>query len=144
MIGGFGAFCGAIGNVLPGFNLAATVSAHLSQEVAARFLVATFTSWVGEAILVGYLGSLLIGTILMAIALRQSRSVPSWLPFLFAGGLAVAAVTPTGIISSPLQLPFAAAMVILGVRIRQAASGQFEENPPPTPYAKTPVTSYGP
>src|SRR4051794_32622077 len=52
LVGGFGAFCGAIGNVLPGFNLASTVTAQLSPEVAAQYLVATFTSPVGEAILV--------------------------------------------------------------------------------------------
>jgi hypothetical protein len=121
LVGGFGAFCGAIGNVLPGFNLAATVTAQLSPEVAAQYLVATFTSWVGEAILVGYLGSLLVGTILMAIALWRSRSVPRWLPFLFALGLAVAAVSPVGIVALPLQLPFALAMVMLGVRVWQAA-----------------------
>ena len=31
LIGGFGAFCGTIGNVLVGFNLAVTTTAHLSQ-----------------------------------------------------------------------------------------------------------------
>jgi hypothetical protein len=122
LVGGFGAFCGALGNVLPGFNLAATVTAHLSREAARDYLVATFTSWVGEALLVGCLGSLLVGTILMAIALWQSRCVPRWLPFLFAIGLVIAAVTPTGIVSIPLQLPFATAMVILGVRIRREAA----------------------
>jgi hypothetical protein len=122
VIGGFGAFCGAIGNVLVGFNLAATVTANLSQEVAARYLVATFTSWVGEAVLVGYLGSLLVGTILMAIALWRSQSVPRWLPLLFAIGLVVAAVAPPGIVAIPLQLPFAAAMVILAFRIWQMAA----------------------
>lgn len=121
LVGGFGAFCGAIGNVLPGFNLAATVTAQLSPEAAAQYLVATFTSTVGEAILVGYLGSLLVGTILMVIALWRSRCVPRWLPFLFGLGLAVAAVTPTGIFSIPLQLPFAAAMVILGTRVWRLA-----------------------
>jgi len=122
LIGGFGAFCGAIGNVLPGFNLAVTASAHLPREVAARFLVASFTSWPAEAILAGYLGSLLVGTILMAIALWRSGSVPRWLILLFAVGLVIAAVAPAGIISIPLQLPWAAAQVVLGARIWQAAA----------------------
>jgi hypothetical protein len=120
LIGGFGAFCGAIGNVLPGFNLAVMVTAQVPREVAARYLVATFTSWVGEAILVGYLGCLLIGTILMAIALWQSRNVPRWLPILFAVGLVVAAVAPAGLLAVPMQLPFAGAMVILASRIQTA------------------------
>jgi hypothetical protein len=122
VIGGFGAICGAIGNVLPGFNLAATVTAQLSPEVAAQYLVATFTSPVGEAILVGYLGSLLVGTILMAIALWRSPSTPRWLPFLFAIGLTIAALAPAGIVAIPLQLPFAAAMAILASRIWQMAA----------------------
>lgn len=137
LIGGFGAFCGAVGNVLPGFNLAVVVSAHLSREAASRFLVVSFTSWPGEAILAGYLGSLLVGTVLMAIALWRSGNVPRWLPILFAAGLAVAAVTPTGFVSIPLQLPFAAAMALLGVRIWQSAilpaGGRLASIEAPTP-----------
>jgi hypothetical protein len=74
---------------------------------------------VGEALLIGYLGCLLVGTILMAIALWQTGSVPRWLPILFALSLAIAAVAPAGAVALPLQLPIAIAMVILASRIWQ-------------------------
>ena len=122
LVGGFGAFCGAIANVLVGFNLAASVSARLSPDMAAQYLVATFTSWAGVAILVAYLGSLLIGTLLMAAALWRSQRVPRWLPVLFVISLALGAASPPGPLAIPLQLPFAATMVILGVRAWRSAA----------------------
>jgi hypothetical protein len=44
VIGGFGAFCGALGNGLPGFSLAVTVAAQMPRDIAARYLVTSFTS----------------------------------------------------------------------------------------------------
>ena len=40
LVGGSGAFCGAIVNVFVGFNLAAAASAQLNHGVAAQFLIA--------------------------------------------------------------------------------------------------------
>ena len=51
LIGGIGAFCGAIVNVLVYPNLAAAATAHLSAGAAARFLVTTFNSGFGHAFL---------------------------------------------------------------------------------------------
>lgn len=121
LIGGFGATSGALGNVLAGLNVAATQSAHLPPDVAAQFLVASFTSWVGKLLLVCYLLSLYVGLILMAIALWRSQRVPRWLPVLFAVGLGVAAVSPVGLVAIPLQLPFAVAMVLLGNQVWKMA-----------------------
>ena len=50
LIGGIGAFCGAITNVLVYPNLAAA-TAHLTPAAAARFLVATFNSGFGQMFL---------------------------------------------------------------------------------------------
>jgi hypothetical protein len=44
LLGGIGAFCGALVNVLVGINLAAAATAHMTQDAAARFLVTTFNS----------------------------------------------------------------------------------------------------
>lgn len=44
LIGGIGAFCGALINVLVGYNLAAAATAHMSPDAAAQFLVTTFNS----------------------------------------------------------------------------------------------------
>ena len=44
LLGGIGAFCGALVNVLVGVNVAAAATAHLTQEAAARFLVTSFNS----------------------------------------------------------------------------------------------------
>jgi hypothetical protein len=49
LIGGLGAFCGAITNVLVYPNLAAAATAHLTPGAAARFLVTTFNSGFGPA-----------------------------------------------------------------------------------------------
>ena len=110
VIGGFGALCGVIENVLVGFNLGSTVTAHLSRDAAAQYLVATFTSGIGEGILVAYLAGLVIAALLMVIALWRSRSVPRWLPVLFGIGLPIGASAPPGIVSVPLQLPVVVAL----------------------------------
>jgi hypothetical protein len=47
LLGGIGAFCGAIVNVLVGVNLAAAATAHISPEAAARFLMTSFNSGAG-------------------------------------------------------------------------------------------------
>ena len=51
LIGGIGAFCGALVNVLVYPSLAAVATAHLSQDAAARFLVTAFNSGFGHAFL---------------------------------------------------------------------------------------------
>ncbi len=131
LIGGFASFCGAIINVLVGFNLAAAVKAQLAQEDAARFLVVTFKSGVGNMFILGYFFGLIVASILMVIALWRSRCVPRWLPILFAVSLQVALFAHAGIVSIPLMLPFAVAMVILASRIWQAAALPAGDNPEP-------------
>jgi hypothetical protein len=42
LLGGIGAFCGAITNVLVGIGLAAAATARTSPDAAARFLVTAF------------------------------------------------------------------------------------------------------
>ncbi len=44
LIGGFGAFCGALVNVLVGVNVAAAASAGITKDAAGRFLVTSFNS----------------------------------------------------------------------------------------------------
>src|SRR5580658_4985949 len=44
LLGGAGAFCGAIVNVLVGVNLAAAAPAHMTHDAAAQFLVTSFSS----------------------------------------------------------------------------------------------------
>ena len=54
LIGGLGAFRGAIINVLVYPNLAAAATAHLTPGAAARFLVTTFNSGFGHVFLYAY------------------------------------------------------------------------------------------
>jgi hypothetical protein len=75
----------------------------------------------------------------MAIALWRSRRVPRWLPILFAVGLAVAAVAPAGMVAVPIQLPFAAAMVILASRIWQTAAVPAGRDLAPTDATAQPI-----
>jgi len=122
LIGGLGYFAGAIANVLVGFNLAAATATRTSQAVAARFLVTTFKSGVGNVFVLSYFIGSLAGTLLLGIALWRSRSVPRWLPVLFVIGNVIAMFASAGIVSVPLSLPFTLAMVILAVRIWRAAA----------------------
>jgi hypothetical protein len=124
LIGGLGAFCGAIVNVLVYPSLAAVATAHLSQDAAARYLVTAFNSAPGHAFLYAYFIGIFAAPVLMGFALWRSRSVPRWLAILFVVGLEVAQQVPS---AGPVpvllfMLPFAAAMVLLAARIWQAAA----------------------
>ena len=113
VIGLVSAFCGAIINVLVGYNLAAAASASVSSVAAARVLVETNTSLVANLLFVSYLGGLLLATALMGFALWRSNEVPRWLSVLFVVGMVAGAISPPGWIAIPLSLPFALAMVLL-------------------------------
>ena len=89
LIGGIGAFCGAIVNVLVYPNLAAA-TAHLSAGAAARFLVTTFNSGFGHGFSYAYFVGIFAAPALMGYALRRSRRVPRWLAVLFFAGVEVA------------------------------------------------------
>jgi hypothetical protein len=133
LIGGIGAFCGAIVNVLVGVNLAAAAAAHLSADAAARFLVTTFNSAPGQAFTDFYFLGIVVAPVLMGLALWRSRSVPRWLAVLFVLGLEAAQQAGS---SGPVRvilfmLPFAVAMVALGWRIWQAAARPASHRPEP-------------
>lgn len=116
-IGGLAAFCGALANMLVGFNLAAAATAHVTPGAAAQVLVSGDTSAVSKVLLAVYLGGGLVAIIMAVIAMWRSNTVPRWLPVLFGLGLIVAASSRPGVIAVPLQLPFALAMVLLATRI---------------------------
>jgi hypothetical protein len=123
LIGGIGAFCGAIVNVFVGINLAAAATAHVTRDAAARFLIANFNSGPGQAFTDVYALSEYLAPIIMGVALWRSRRVPRWLAVLFAVGFELAEQTGSvGIAKVVLQMaPFALAMVLLAVRIWRAA-----------------------
>ncbi len=133
LLGGLGAFCGAIVNVLVGANLAAAATAHVSPEAAARFLVTTFSSEFGHVFVYLYFFSEYAAPVLLGFALWRSRSVPRWLAVLFTLGLEVAeAQSSSGIVAVLFMLPFAAAMVLLAARIWQAAARPASPSLQPT------------
>jgi hypothetical protein len=123
LLGGIGAFCGAVVNVLVGINLAAAASAHVTRDAAARFLVTNFNSGPGQAFTDVYAISEFIAPIIMGVALWRSHRVPRWLAVLFAAGFALAQQTGSlGIARVAMQMaPFALAMVLLAIRIWRAA-----------------------
>src|ERR1039457_787234 len=122
LIGGLGAFCGAITNVMVYPNLAAAATAHMSPGAAAQFLVTTFNSGFGHAFTYAYFLGIYAGPVLMGIALWRSRSVPRWLAVLFFAGLEVAQqMSSAGIIVVVFMLPFAAAMILLAAWIWRAS-----------------------
>jgi hypothetical protein len=96
LIGGIGAFCGAIVNVLVYPNLAAAATAHLTPGAAARFLVTSFNSEFAQVFSYAYFISEYAAPVLMGYALWRSRSVPRWLAALFVIGLYVAESQSSG------------------------------------------------
>jgi len=123
LVGGLGAFCGAIVNVLVYPSLAAAATAHVPPGSAAKILVTGFNSGFGQAFTYVYFASEYLAPLLMAIALWRSRTVPRWLAVLFFVGLEVAQEMGSfGPIVILFMLPFAAAMVLLAIRLWQAAT----------------------
>jgi hypothetical protein len=123
LIGGIGAFCGAIFNVLVFPNLAAAATAHTTPGAAAQFLVTTFNSRFGHGFEYAYFLGIYVAPLLMGVALWRSRAVPRWLAALFVIGIYVAeGQSSAGAIVVLYMLPFAAAMVLLAARIWQAAT----------------------
>jgi hypothetical protein len=122
VIGVIGAFCGAVVNVFVGINLAAAATAHVTQDAAARILVANFNSGPGQAFTDVYAFEEFVAPIIMGIALWRSHTVPRWLAVLFAAGFELAQQTASvGIVKVVLLIaPFAVAMVLLSIRLWQA------------------------
>ena len=141
LIGGIGAFCGAIVNVLVYPSLAAVATAHLSQDAAARFLVTAFNSAPGHAFLYAYFIGIFAAPVVMGFALWRSRSVPRWLVVLFVVGLEIAQqVSSAGPALVVLfMLPFAVAMVLLAARIWQAAARPASHNLAPAAVVTAPA-----
>ena len=123
LLGGLGAFCGALVNVLVGVNVAAAATAHVSQDAAARFLVTSFNSGFEHVFSGVYFVGIFAAPVLMGFALWRGRSVPRWLAVLFVIGLEVAQQVPSAgpVLVVVLMLPFAVAMVLLAARAWQAA-----------------------
>jgi ABC-type Fe3+-siderophore transport system permease subunit len=129
LLGGLGAFCGAIFNVMVYPGLAAAATAHVSPGAAAKLLVTASNSEFGHVFFYVYFASECLAPLLMAIALWRSRTVPRWLAALFFVGLEVAQQMGSfGPIVVLYMLPFAAAMVLLAVRIWQAGTTQDDRS----------------
>jgi hypothetical protein len=123
LLGGLGAFCGAIVNVVAYPTLAAASAAPVSRHAAANLLVTAFNSEFGQVFTDVYFASEFLAPALMGIALWRSRAVPRWLAALFFVGLLVAELMESyGPIVVLPMLPFAAAMVLLAIRIWPAAA----------------------
>jgi hypothetical protein len=140
LLGGLGAFAGAMLNVLVGISLAAAASAHMTQIAAARFLVTSFHSAPAQLVMYVYFVSEYTAPVLMGVALWRSRAVPRWLAVLFTAGLeaaeAMGAIGPKVVL---FMLPFAAAMILLAARIWQAAARRTPATgATPAPAAATP------
>ena len=130
LAGGLGAFCGAIANVFAYPVLAATASAPVSASSAAQVLVTAANSRFVETFEGLYFATEFLAPLLMGIALWRSRAVPRWLAVLFFAGLEVAEQMGSyGPIVVLFMLPFAAAMVLLAVRIWRGAAVPASERP---------------
>ena len=121
MIGWFGAFCGAVANVLIGFDLAAAAAVHVSSGLPAQILVSASTAAAAWVFFTGYFAGIPVAVILTGIALWRSQAMPRWLPVLFVVALLAGALAPPGIVSVPLSLPFVIVMMLLARRIWDTA-----------------------
>jgi hypothetical protein len=121
LLGGLGAFCGVIANVLAYPTLAAAASAPVARGAAANLLVTASNSEFGQIFSYVYFASEFLAPLLMGIALWRSRAVPRWLAALFFVGLQVAELMGSyGPIVIVYMLPFA--MFLLAARIWSAAA----------------------
>ena len=140
LLGGIGAFCGAIVNVLVGVNLAAAATAHMPADAAARFLMTSFNSGAGQFFTYLYFVSEYIAPVVMGVALWRSRRVPRWLAVLFAVGFELAAAqSAKGPVVIAFMLPWVIAMVLLAARIWQSAARPAV--PQPDSVLKTAISS---
>ena len=121
VIGGLACFCGVLVNTFIGYDLAAAARAHVARASAEQVLLAANRGWAFDLLLAAYLGGLVAATLAIAVSLWRSRAVPRWLPVLFVIGTALGAAAPAGVVSIPLQLPIAAALVVLALRIWRTA-----------------------
>ena len=134
LLGGLGAFCGAIVNVVAYPTLAAAASAPVSRDAAANLLVTVSNSEFDHVFSYVYFASEFLAPLLMGIALWRSRAVPRWLAALFFVGLQVAEQMGSfGPIVVLYMLPFAAAMVLLAARIWSAAASPEDRSRTPEP-----------
>ncbi len=139
LVGGLGAFCGAIVNVVVYPALADAATAPVSRGAAANLLVTASNSEFGHVFIYVYFASEYLAPLLMGIALWRSRTVPRWLAALFFVGLQVAELMGSfGPIVVLYMLPFAAAMVLLAARIWSAAAASQDRVRIPEP-ASVPV-----
>ena len=123
LIGGLGAFCGAITNVLVYPNLAAAATAHLTPGAAARFLVTTFNSGFGQVFLYAYFIGEYAAPVLMGMRCGGAgASRAGWRPCSSSACMPLEFQSSGGPIVVVYMLPFAAAMVLLAARIWQAAA----------------------
>jgi hypothetical protein len=139
LVGGLGAFCGAIVNVVAYPTLAAAASAPVARGAAANLLVTVSNSEFGQVFSYAYFAGEFLAPLLMGIALWRSRAVPRWLAALFFVGLQVAELMESyGPIVIVYMLPFAAAMVLLAGRIWTTATSPQDRSGIPEP-ASVPV-----
>jgi hypothetical protein len=134
LVGGLGAFFGAIVNVLVYPVLAAAATTHVPPDSAAKILVTGANSGFVQIFEYVYIATEYLAPLLMAIALWRSRAVPRWLAVLFFAGLELAEQMGSyGPIVIVFMLPFAAAMVLLAVLLWRTASSPVSQRPPVDP-----------
>jgi hypothetical protein len=131
VIGGFGAVCGVVVNVLVGYDVAAVAAAHTTPAAAASVLVSADTSAAFVVFIVGYIGGVLVATILSGVNLWRGKTLPRWLAVLFVAGLVVAASSPPGMVAVPLSLPLVFAASILSAKIGQVQDSLPQVQPYP-------------
>ena len=72
LLGGIGAFCGAIVNVLVGVNFAAAATARISPDAAARFLMTSFNYGAGQLFTYLYFVSEYTAPVVMGARVRMA------------------------------------------------------------------------
>jgi hypothetical protein len=117
LVGGLAGFCGALANVLLGYDLAAAAVAGTTRGAGIQVLVSANRGWTFDVLFTSYLGGLVLATLLTSAGVWRSRAAPRWLAVLFALGVALGAAAPAGIVSVPLQLPVTVALIALSIRI---------------------------
>jgi hypothetical protein len=133
-IGGLACFCGAVVNIRVGIVLAGAVGPTRRPPRPRMSWYRIDTAFVSYALLTAYLAGLAIASVLTAVGLWHSQSVPRSLAVSFPIAMIIAGAASPGLTNLLLSMPLAAVMIMLAREIwRKGAPGSVTAVAEPAP-----------
>ena len=107
LLAGLAGVCGVVTNSLVNLNLAGLADSRLPTDAASRALYTVNRGAVPTTFLVLYVFGFAVASIVMAVALWRSRSIPRWVAAAFPITLVLGSLAPPGLGGVLLSVPFA-------------------------------------